>query len=258
MGAYSLRVVSPGAAIGLSLLCAGCAGVFPNGPERVDMLRASAVSTADPLEKSNRGTLRVNKFLNDAAISPVAHGYRKVVPDVVRARVSAAVNNLGEPRIFANDLLQLRFEAAGDTLGRFVINSTLGLGGLFDLATRIGIPKQTGDFGQTLYVWGFDSGPYVVMPVFGPSTVRDGIGFVVDSVTDPATQVLVPVVGVWPVIGVQSANGLENVELLDDIEASSLDDYLRLRSVYLQQRASELGEGLGVTIEPEVVTESGQ
>jgi len=109
-----------------------------------------------------------------------------------------------------------------------------------------------------MFVWGFDSGPYLMLPVFGPSTVRDGIGFVVDSVTDPATQTLAPVVGIWPVIGVQAAGGLENVNLLDDLEAGSLDDHVRLRSVYTQQRASELGEAVGVKVEPEVVTESAQ
>jgi len=247
-----------GGAVAFSLLVGGCAGIMPKGSQRAEMLHASTTEQADPLEKLNRSTLRANKFLNDAAVSPVAHGYQKVVPDVVRTRVSNVVSNLSEPRIFANDILQLRFHAAGETLGRFLFNTTIGLAGMLDVATDMGLTKQTGDFGQTMFVWGFDSGPYLMLPVFGPSTVRDGIGFVVDSVTDPATQTLAPVVGIWPVIGVQAAGGLENVDLLDDLEAGSLDDYVRLRSVYTQQRASELGEAVGVKVEPEVVTESAQ
>jgi phospholipid-binding lipoprotein MlaA len=129
---------------------------------------------------------------------------------------------------------------------------------MFDVATGMGLPKQTGDFGQTLYAWGFDSGPYIVLPVFGPATVRDGLGFAVDAIVDPTNQTVASVIGPWPIIGVQVAGGLENVELLDDLEAGSLDDYARLRSVYLQQRASELGEALGVKIEPEVITDSAQ
>jgi phospholipid-binding lipoprotein MlaA len=250
------RVIVWGGAIAISLLAAGCAGVMPKGTERAEILQASATEQADPLEKGNRSALRANKFFNDVAVSPVAHGYQKVVPEPVRRRVSNVASNLSEPRIFANDVLQFRFKAAGNTLGRFVFNTTIGLVGLFDVATKMGLPKQTGDFGQTLFVWGFDSGPYLVIPVFGPSTIRDGIGLAVDTITDPASQALSPVIGVWPVIGVRAADGLENVELLDDLEAGSLDDYVRLRSVYLQQRASELGDAVGVKIEPEVVTES--
>ena len=252
------RVVACAGAVAFSLLAGGCAGVMADRAERAKALQTSVAEQADPLEKGNRSTLRANKFLNDVAISPIAHGYQKVVPEVVRKRVSNVVRNLSEPRIFANDILQLRFKAAGGTLGRFVFNSTIGLAGMFDVATGMGLPKQTGDFGQTLYAWGFDSGPYIVLPVFGPATVRDGLGFAVDAIVDPTNQTVASVIGPWPIIGVQVAGGLENVELLDDLEAGSLDDYARLRSVYLQQRASELGEALGVKIEPEVITDSAQ
>ena len=177
--------------------------MMPKGSERAEILHASATEQPDPLEKGNRSALRANKFFNDVAISPIAHGYQKILPEVVRRRVSDVVSNLSEPRIFANDILQLRFHAAGGTLARFAFNTTIGLAGMFDVATDMGIPQQTGDFGQTLFVWGFDSGPYLILPVFGPSTVRDGLGFVVDAIADPATLTLSPVVGVWPVVGVQ-------------------------------------------------------
>jgi phospholipid-binding lipoprotein MlaA len=250
------RSIAWGGAVALSLLAGGCARVMPEASHRMEILQAAAPDRPDPLEKSNRSALRANKFFNDVAVSPLAKGYRTIVPEVVRTRVSNVAGNLSEPRIFANDLLQLRVAAAATTLGRFVSNSTVGLAGMFDVATDMGLPKQTGDFGQTLFVWGLDSGPYVVLPVFGPSTVRDGIGFVVDSVLDPANQTLAPVVGIWPIVGVQAADGLENAELLDDLEAGSLDSYERLRSVYLQQRASELGEAAGVKVEPQIVTDT--
>ena len=256
MGMSIWRSIAWGGAAALSLLAGGCAGIMPDGSHRKEILQSTAPDQPDPLQKGNRSAFRANKFFNDVAISPLAKGYRKAVPEVVRKRVSNVASNLSEPRIFANDLLQRRVAAAATTLGRFVSNSTIGLAGMFDVATGMGLPKQTGDFGQTLFVWGLDSGPYVVLPVFGPSTVRDGVGFVVDSVLDPANQTLAPVVGVWPVIGIQAADGLENAELLDDLEAGSLDSYERLRSVYLQHRASELGEAAGVKIEPPVVTDS--
>ena len=138
------------------------------------MLQASAVDTSDPLEPMNKVFLQGNLLLYKRVERPAAGVYMAVVPGVLRDRVSAGLDNLEEPRIFINDVLQGRPQSAATTLGRFLLNSTFGIGGLFDWATMSGMPRQTGDFGQTLYVWGADSGPYLVIPILGPATLRDG------------------------------------------------------------------------------------
>ena len=182
---------------------------------------------------------------------PVAGAYAAVVPSVIRDRVSAGVANLAEPRIFINDVLQGRPQSAATTLGRFLLNSTFGIGGLFDWATMSGMPRQTGDFGQTLYVWGVDGGPYVVLPIIGPATVRDGVGKVVDPEMNPSLYAIARFGGVWPTVGIAGFMAIEQAGGLDDVLAGSLDLYPRLRSIYLQKRASELGEAIGVTINPQ-------
>jgi phospholipid-binding lipoprotein MlaA len=137
------------------------------------------------------------------------------------------------------------------TLGRFLLNSTFGIGGMFDWATQSGMPRQTGDFGQTLYVWGVASGPYLVIPVIGPATVRDGVGKVVDPEINPSLYAIAHYGGLWPTVGIAGFMAIEQAGGLDDVLAGSLDLYPRLRSIYLQKRASELGEAIGVTINPQ-------
>ena len=128
----------------------------------------------DPLEPLNRAVFDFNDRLDTTVIKPVAQTYLDVVPAFVRDRVRAFIDNLAEPRIFVNDMLQGRFDAAGITLSRFLANTIAGVGGLFDVATGQGLRRQTGDFGQTLYAWGVeDGGPYVVLLFFGSSDVRD-------------------------------------------------------------------------------------
>ncbi len=236
-----------------ALAAAGCANVPSPGPEREAMLRATALPADDPLEQHNRDVLAFNKVVNDVAISPTAHVYRTVLPMVVRDRIANGVSNLEEPRIFANDLLQLRFQAAATTLGRFLFNSTFGLAGTFDVASTGGLPKQTGDFGQTLYVWGASSGPFLIAPIFGPTNLRDNVGTVVDVAADPAGYAIGFYAGIYPVIALGAVGGLEKVQLLDDLEAGSIDFYGRLRSTYLQKRASQLGEAVGVNVVPQTV-----
>lgn len=240
-----------------SFALTGCANMAPQGAQREAMLRAAALAPDDPLEQQNRAVLGFNKVVNDVAISPAAHVYTKLLPQIVRDRISNGVNNLQEPRIFANDVLQLRFPAAGTTLVRFVINSTLGLAGTFDVAAATGLPKQTGDFGQTLYVWGVSSGPYLILPILGPSDLRDAFGKVVDLGADPTTYSFAyrrfGVAYSDSAIAVGGAVGLENVELLDDLEAGSVDFYGRLRSTYQQKRASQLGDAVGVTVLPQTL-----
>ena len=238
--------------LALALSTGGCAAnMVANGPARENMLRANALSNSDPYEASNRETLLRNKVLNDIAISPAAHAYRGIVPGILRDRISSGVSNLQEPRIFVNDVLQLRLNAATKTFGRFLINSTFGIGGLFDLAAESGLPQQTGDFGQTLYTFGVPSGPFLIAPVFGPTTLRDGFGRIVDVIADPSGYAIQRGFGMYPVLGIGIVNGLDKAELLDDLEAGSLDYYARLRSVYLQKRAAELGDAVGLQITPD-------
>ncbi len=204
--------------------------------------------TNDPFEGSNRFFFDVNQVLDDVLLRPVAIGYRAVVPDFARDGVRNFMNNLNAPVIFTNDLLQGEGDRAGETLLRFGINSTIGIGGLFDVAKELGHPYHDEDFGQTLAVWGVNDGPYLYFPLMGPSSARDFTGFVVDRGFDPLTYVnwgnddleYVPVARtVLNVIDLRS----RNIETLDDIERSSVDYYASIRSLYRQSRADSIRNG---------------
>ncbi len=215
----------------------------------------------DPLEPLNRVVLDVNTALDKAVIRPVAEAYRDVVPRYARERIRSVIDNFAEPRIFANDVLQGRTEAAGITLNRFVVNSTIGLAGMFDVAAERGFPKQTGDFGQTLYAWGVNDGPYLVLLFFGPSNFRDTLGLGVDLFTTPP-GVFVPghagfVVGfvVGTIDGVDLRS--RNIEALDEVAAGSLDYYLHLKSIAQQLRRAQLREARGEAQEPPELVDPG-
>ena len=246
----TLSSFAKGTALLGAFTLSGCANMMADGPDRAQMLRANAVDNRDPYEQTNRAIFNANTAIYDISLRPVAGAYITVVPAIIRNRISSGVNNLEEPRVFVNDVLQARPQAAYKTFGRFVINSTLGVGGLFDIATWGGLERQTGDFGQTLYVWGVSSGPYVVLPIFGPSTVRDTFGKAVDEGADPGSYAIGRVGGFYSELGVGFIGSLERIEGLDDVEAGSIDPYLRLRSVYLQKRAAELGDAVGLKITP--------
>jgi phospholipid-binding lipoprotein MlaA len=239
--AHAAMLIVTMLALGASL--AGCAGMAP-GQRSGD----------DPLEPLNRAVFDVNTALDDSLIRPVAEAYRAVVPEFVRDRIRSAIDNLAEPRIFANDVLQGRFNAAGFTFARFFANTIAGVGGLFDFATMHGLAKQTGDFGQTLSAWGVDDGPYVVLLFFGPSNVRDALGLGVDLVTTPPAlvvsgpsgRVINVVVGVFDGVDLRS----RNIETLDEIRASALDPYAHLKSVTRQYRAAQLREARGLEAAP--------
>jgi phospholipid-binding lipoprotein MlaA len=237
-----------------ALMLSGCASMPGNVAQRTQMLQASAVDTSDPLEPMNRAFLQGNLLLYQGIERPLGGAYKTFVPQVARDRVSAALDNLQEPRIFVNDVLQGRGQAATTTFGRFLLNSTFGIGGLFDWATGSGLPRQSGDFGQTLYVWGFDSGPYLVLPILGPSNIRDGIGKGVDPELNANLWVIWRYGGPWPSVGIAGFMALSEAGGLDDVLAGSLDLYPRLRSLYLQKRASELGDAYGITVYPPLET----
>jgi phospholipid-binding lipoprotein MlaA len=210
--------------------------------------QVAAEDTNDPFEGSNRFFFDVNQVLDDILLRPVAEVYRAVLPDFARNGVRNFMNNLNSPVIFANDLLQGEGDRAGDTLVRFGINSTIGIGGLIDVAKDVGFPYHDEDFGQTLAVWGVDDGPYLYLLLMGPSSARDFTGFVVDRGLDPLTYVnwgddgweYTPIARtVLNVIDLRS----RNIETLDDIERSSVDYYASIRSLYRQSRADAIRNG---------------
>ena len=212
---------------------------------------ASAGEASDPLEASNRSVFEGNQAINHAIIYPVAKAYQDVVPERVRDSIDAFTTNLSEPLVFANDILQLRFNAAGKTFTRFAVNSTIGLGGLFDVAATQGLTKQSGDFGQTMYVWGVRDSSYLVLPILGPSNVRDTIGNVVELVA-PAQAIglagprfATALNNISNVGSVTSPfSGINKVAQLKELEDNSLDFYTMMRSVVEQKREADLQDAL--------------
>jgi phospholipid-binding lipoprotein MlaA len=226
------RWVAGPIALWVAALLSACAGV-PRDP---------SLPIDDPWEQTNRGILRANQIVLD----PVANVV-KTLPGPVLNRVRDLNDNLNEPRIFGNDILQGRFGAAGITAERFVFNSIFGLGGLVDVATPGGLPKQSGDFGQTLFVWGVNAGPYVEQPYFGPATLRDSFGGAVDTVGDPLGWV----VGYWLIgwpwsVGAAGVSATAHLGQWKEAENASIDFYTFLRSDYYQTRRAELREALGL------------
>lgn len=203
-------------------------------------------SVADPWEGFNRKMFALNDGLDRNIMIPAAKGYRAVTHKKQRKGIRNFLANLRTPVIFVNDLLQGEPKRAGETLGRFFINSTIGFGGMGDPAERMGIPQHGEDFGQTLAVWGVDSGPYLVLPFFGPSTLRDGLGKGVDLTidpsfwltTDPAMYFRFSRAGV----GVVSSRE-PLIEPLEGVRTDSLDFYASIRSFYLQSRKREINNG---------------
>jgi phospholipid-binding lipoprotein MlaA len=200
---------------------------------------------SDPLEGYNRSVFTLNQTVNQTIVLPLLAGYDLIVPAPIKQGIANGTANLNEPTIFANNLLQGRLPASATTFGRFAINSTLGIGGLFDVATYGGLPKQTGDFGQTLFVWGVNDSPFIMMPFLGPSTVRDAVGYAIDSAASPGGYAIYRVGGQIPsgiIFGLEAVRRAKDLQAVDD---SAIDPYVRLRSVYYQTRRRDLLDGLG-------------
>jgi len=199
----------------------------------------------DPLEPMNRVFFVFNRYLDRYVWSPVTTAYQWAVPEPGRRAVRRAFRNLGSAPIFVNDLLQLRFKDAGETFGRFVLNSTVGMAGFFDAAVEAGWEYHHTDFGQTLAMVGVGTGPYLVLPILGPTTTRDGFGVVVDRAFEPLTYVFgFGLLGPTIQILIGAGNGVATREMygdsLDALEESSVDFYAALRSVYVQNREAEI------------------
>jgi phospholipid-binding lipoprotein MlaA len=214
----------------LAALVTACAGVQ----------RDPSMAINDPDEKTNRQILAFNQALLHPPATVV-----KSLPAPAFDRLHDLDANLKEPRIFANDILQGRLNAAAITFSRFLFNSTFGIGGLFDIASQGGLPKQSGDFGQTLFVWGVADGPYVVRPYFGPATMRDAVGGTVDTVADPVGWSL-GLFGWEASLVTGSLSATVRLGQLKEAEESSIDFYSFLRADYYQIRRADMREAIGL------------
>ncbi len=227
----------------LPLLTLAACATPPSNPAA----RAQFEANNDPLEPMNRKIFAFDMFLDKWVLKPIAETYQAVIPSFGRDAIRNFLGNLHDPVIFANNMLQTQFQRAGWTAERFVINSTIGVGGIFDVASRWGIEKQSGDFGQTLYHYGFDWDPYLVLPVLGPSNPRDLIGTIVDGEADPFSYLAYDYGADVATYARMGAEGIDeraqNIQSLDEIQRTSIDLYAEIRSLYQQHRASVLRHG---------------
>jgi phospholipid-binding lipoprotein MlaA len=197
----------------------------------------------DPLEPLNRAMFGFNDALDEAVMKPVAKGYRFVLPGFVRTGVSNFFSNVDDVWVSINQVLQGKFlDGLGD-FGRFLFNSTVGIAGLFDFASEVGLPKHSEDFGQTLAWWGVGNGAYVVLPILGPSTVRDGLAFLVDTQVDPVWRINnIPVRNTSVVIRFTGRRA-ELLDVSNVLEQAALDRYALMRDAWLQRRRSLVYDG---------------
>lgn len=209
--------------------------------------RAAATEANDPLQPFNRSMLAFNQAVDDAVLEPVAQIYAGLMPAPARKAVGNVLDNLSEPVTLMNDLLQGEFVRARETTVRFVFNSTFGLGGMVDFMGEVGFERHKEDFGQTLAVWGVPDGPYLVLPLLGPSNFRDLAGFAVDSFADPVNRTFRGHDAKWAPYaraGTQVVHTrAELLGRLEELERTSVDYYTTLRSVYRQRRQSEILNG---------------
>lgn len=227
--------------LGLALLSvAACASRPPAGDAEA---QAEYRALNDPLEPTNRVFYRINDTIDTYALRPVAVAYRDYVPGAVRRPIRNVLSNFSKPAEFANDVLSAKPRRAGDSLMRFLINTTAGGLGLFDVATGWGYPDHTNDFGLTLALWGVEGGPFLYLPIIGPTNPRDAVGFGANSALDPLT---------WASFGSSTAVNLTRygatavdtrerfIGPIDSIKRNALDPYATFRSVSRQNRADEV------------------
>lgn len=195
---------------------------------------------ADPWEKTNLRIYTFNKFLDGWVLRPVAVAYTTVMPNIVRQGIGNFFSNIDDVNVLANDLLQLKLRDAASDSGRLLINTTVGIGGVIDVASSVGLTKNEEDFGQTFGRWGVGAGPYVVLPFFGPSSARDSVGLVLDTLFNPIQYYQQD----------EARSTLTILSFIDD-RASVLsmeglisgDEYLFVREAYLQQREYLVNDG---------------
>jgi phospholipid-binding lipoprotein MlaA len=238
------------ATIVAAALMLGACATAPSDPEdRADFERIN-----DPAEPTNRAIFNTNMAIDSAVLKPAAEAYRDYVPKPAQSGLRNAFTNLGEPVVAFNDLLQANPKKAWITVQRFAVNSTLGLGGLFDVAEDWGLPHHDSDFGQTFGVWGIGEGPFIELPLFGPSNPRDAVGLALNFVVDPFN------LAVGPPMAYKLAKGgtdaldqrAQNISAIDDLKRNSLDFYASVRSAYRQRRQKQIDDAAGGTTHVEV------
>ncbi|MEN9560251.1 MAG: hypothetical protein RLZZ502_1462 [Pseudomonadota bacterium] len=223
----SLFVVLP------ALMLGACASLPPN----------HQLSPADPYEKANRSVGMFNEIVDIMFLKPVAKAYVTVAPELVQKGVSNFFGNIADGWSAVNDILQGKTDKAGDDLGRLLLNTTFGFGGVFDLATDAGIDKGNEDFGQTLGFWGVPTGPYLMLPLLGPSNVRDGLGLLPSFLFDPISKLSSGATS-FAFTGLRAIDtraGLFTTDAL--LNQASLDKYTYVRSAYLKRRENLVYDG---------------
>jgi phospholipid-binding lipoprotein MlaA len=229
------------AGLATALLLTGCATLPPG--ER---------DPRDRFERMNRSVYRFNDVMDRNLARPVASAYVKVTPQPIRTGISNFFANLTYPATMANDLLQGKLRNFARDTSRFVVNSTIGIGGLFDPATRMNLSANKEDFGQTLGRWGVPSGPYLMLPIFGPSTLRDGFGDLADNLVDPKNYVKDDKVryGLWALNLVDKRAGFLSTE---NLLQQTFDPYVLVRNAYLQRREFLIRDGAITGDEVEII-----
>ena len=217
--------------VSLTLLMTGCA-TQPNAKK----------DPRDPLESFNRVSYKVTDAVDRAALKPAAKAYKAVAPQFVETGVSNFFSNLGQPANIVNDLLQAKFKPALNDTGRFFVNTTVGIGGLFDPASKVGLDRNNEDFGQTLGKWGVPPGAFIWIPLLGPSTVRDTFGQVGDYYTSPLNYVERDAIR-FPLSGLQLIDWRASQLSLDDTLKQAYDPYAFIRNAYLQRREYLVTDG---------------
>ncbi|GAB4284197.1 MAG: VacJ family lipoprotein [Roseovarius sp.] len=224
----------------IALMLAACAAPGPGHPPGEPF---------DPYEARNRTAHAFNKSLDRAILRPVSRGYSAAMPDDIENAIGRFAANLSIPRSVVNNILQGNMKGATADTYRFLVNTTVGLGGFFDPATELGMPAATdADFGQTLFVWGVREGAYIETPFFGPSTERDAAGWVVDIFTNPLRYAIGTPDWYWSSAARASAALSRRGRFSDSIDSilyESADSYAQTRSLYLQNRHFQLGAGAG-------------
>ena len=229
-----------------ALLAGGLAGCATPPPADDPDAVADFRQTNDPLEPTNRVFYAINNGIDTVILRPLAIAYRAVLPETVREHTHNVLNNLGTPVQLFNDILETKPRRAGDTLMRLLLNTTVGVGGVFDVATPLGWPNHEADGGITLALWGIPNGPYLFLPVFGPSSPREAAGSGVDYVVNPLSWIgkgnTVNLLG-YARYGVGALDARSRVlDDLDKVKANALDPYATISSLYRQHRESTIEE----------------
>lgn len=238
-GEFASRMVG----LAMAAIAGAGLGACATAPED-PVAKAEFERENDPIEPFNRAMFAFNLQMDKMFLRPAAIAYREVLPRPVQKGVHNFLLNLRSPVVFANDVLQWEWDRAGNTASRFAINTTVGVLGVWDAAAEFGIPGHSEDFGQTFGVWGVGEGFYIVLPILGPSNPRDAVGLLVEYLVDPFN--------IWMrnedtegwILARSLVTGVDfrarNLETLDEIERTSLDFYVAIRSLYRQRRADQI------------------